>query len=109
LLYLRQEGRGIGLSNKLKAYHLQDLGRDTVQANIELGFAPDLRDFKIVSTILEQLGIDSIRLLTNNPNKLSSFDSTSIKVSERIPLVIPPSSYSACYLKTKKDKMGHLL
>ena len=107
VLYLRQEGRGIGLFNKVNAYALQDKGFDTVEANHQLGFEADMRDFSIVEEILEYFGIKQIRLLTNNPKKEFSFKK--IKVIERIPVIIKPNQYNEFYLKTKKEKLGHKL
>lgn len=109
LLYLRQEGRNIGIINKLKAYNLQDQGLNTAEANIELGFPADARDFKIAVEILEDLGITSINLLTNNPEKISYISESSIKLIKRIPLEINPEKENLDYLKTKKDYFGHLL
>lgn len=109
LLYLRQEGRNIGIINKLKAYNLQDQGLNTAEANIELGFPADARDFKIAVEILEDLGITSINLLTNNPEKISYISESSIKLVKRIPLEINPEKENLDYLKTKKDYFGHLL
>jgi 3,4-dihydroxy 2-butanone 4-phosphate synthase/GTP cyclohydrolase II len=109
LVYLRQEGRGIGLLNKLKAYALQDEGHDTVEANLKLGFAPDERDFRVAGKILHALGIEGIRLLTNNPVKLESLAGCGISVLGRVPLVITPTQYSEGYLRTKREKLGHLL
>lgn len=109
VLYLRQEGRGIGLSNKIKAYALQDCGRDTVEANEELGFPADMRDFLVAAKILELMAIKQVRLLTNNPNKVMALDSSTIKVIERVPLIAKQDSYSLSYLKTKQEKLGHLL
>ena len=109
LLYLRQEGRGIGLINKMKAYNLQDNGLDTIKANHALGFPTDERDFGIAISMLKDLGINSINLLTNNPGKLSAFDGTGIEVVERIPVVIDARKENAGYLKVKKDELGHLL
>ena len=107
VIYLRQEGRGIGLFNKVNAYALQDKGLDTVEANHQLGFEADLRDFSIVEKILKHFDITRIRLLTNNPQKLISLKN--IEVVERIPIKIEPNSYNESYLQTKKEKMGHLL
>lgn len=107
LIYLRQEGRGIGLFNKINAYHLQDLGADTVEANHQLGFEADLRDFSVVEEILNHFGIQKIRLLTNNPKKLYSFQK--IEVVERIPIKVKPNPYNREYLFTKKIKLNHLL
>lgn len=109
LLYLRQEGRGIGLGNKLRAYELQDQGHDTVEANVRLGFAPDARDFAVAAKILEHFGIQSVKLLTNNPNKLETLEQFGISVVERVPLLIPPNEFSRDYLSTKREKLGHLL
>lgn len=109
LLYLRQEGRNIGIINKLKAYNLQDKGLNTAEANIELGFPADARDFKIAVDILEDLGIQSVNLLTNNPEKISFIKDSSIKLVHRIPLEINPEKENFEYLKTKKDFFGHFL
>jgi 3,4-dihydroxy 2-butanone 4-phosphate synthase / GTP cyclohydrolase II len=109
LVYLDQEGRGIGLANKIRAYALQDRGVDTVEANERLGFPADLRDYRIAIRMLRRLGVKSLRLLSNNPRKLAGITGEGISVSERIPIEIPPTASTARYLKTKKDKLGHLL
>lgn len=109
VLYLRQEGRGIGLVNKLKAYNLQDEGLDTREANLALGFHEDLRDYTSAIAILEDLGISQIRLLTNNPEKLQAFDDSPITVVDRVPIEMPPKTENLGYLRTKKKDMGHLL
>lgn len=109
LLYMRQEGRGIGFHNKLRAYALQDSGLDTVEANLSLGFAPDLRDYGIGAQILAELGLQKIRLLTNNPKKVIGLESYGLKVVEIVPIVAPPNPHNAHYLETKRKKLGHLL
>ncbi|MDR1831773.1 MAG: bifunctional 3,4-dihydroxy-2-butanone-4-phosphate synthase/GTP cyclohydrolase II [Fusobacteriaceae bacterium] len=109
VLYLRQEGRGIGLLNKLKAYTLQDHGADTVEANIELGFEPDMRDYAVAAQMLKALGINSVRILTNNPEKMHGLEDYGIKITGREPLEIGYNAINKKYMKTKKDKMGHLL
>lgn len=107
ILYLRQEGRGIGLFNKIKAYHLQEEGYDTVDANIKLGFAPDLRNYKIACLMLKELGVKSIDLLTNNPDKIEQVEKYDIKVNKRVPIEIHSNHIDRIYLKTKADRMGH--
>lgn len=109
VVYLRQEGRGIGLGNKLRAYHLQDGGMDTVEANEELGFAPDLRDYGIGAQILLDLGLHSIRILTNNPKKIVGLDGYDIEVTGQEPLRVEPSVHNERYLETKRSKLGHIL
>jgi 3,4-dihydroxy 2-butanone 4-phosphate synthase/GTP cyclohydrolase II len=109
LLYLRQEGRGIGLANKLKAYELQDQGLDTVEANIQLGFKDDERTYDVGTQILKQLGIKSVRLLTNNPSKIEGLRDNGIMVNDRVPIEAFPTKENITYLKVKKFKMGHLL
>lgn len=109
IVYLRQEGRGIGLVNKLKAYHLQEEGMDTVEANEALGFKPDLRDYGIGAQILLDLGLRSIRLLTNNPKKIVGLDGYDIEITGRVPLQVEPGEHNERYLETKRSKLGHLL
>ena len=109
LIYLRQEGRGIGLINKLRTYAVQDEGFDTVEANLMLGFPPDLREYKSAARILEDLGVRSVRLLTNNPLKLEGLASQGIRVSECLPLVVEPSAENRVYIETKREKLGHWL
>jgi 3,4-dihydroxy 2-butanone 4-phosphate synthase/GTP cyclohydrolase II len=109
LLYMRQEGRGIGIHNKIRAYALQDAGLDTVEANISLGFAPDPRDYGIGAQILAELGLHNVRLMTNNPKKRIGLESYGLKVTEIVPIVTSPNQYNRRYLATKQKKMGHLL
>jgi 3,4-dihydroxy 2-butanone 4-phosphate synthase/GTP cyclohydrolase II len=109
VLYLPQEGRGIGLINKIKAYELQDEGLDTVEANRKLGFAADSRDYEFAAAALKALGVRSVRLLSNNPDKINQLEDSGIPVAQRIPCRPRTSHHSKSYLRTKKDKMGHLL
>ena len=109
VLYLRQEGRGIGIINKMKAYNLQDLGIDTHQANLDLGLEADGRRYDAALEMLEHLEVKQIRLLTNNPDKLRAFDHSPVSVVERLPILIDPSEENAKYLETKKSKFGHFI
>lgn len=109
LLYLSQEGRGIGLFNKIKAYKLQEQGRDTVQANLDLGFNEDERDYGVGANILRELGLGKLRLITNNPKKRKGLEGYGLKIIENLPLVIEPNKHNQFYLETKRDKMGHFL
>ncbi len=109
LLYMSQEGRGIGLGNKIKAYELQEQGLDTVEANIKLGFAPDLRDYGVATQILKEVGVSTIRLLTNNPRKVMGLESYGLKIVERIPIEVKPNSINRRYLETKKVKLHHMI
>ncbi len=109
LVYLRQEGRGIGLLNKLHAYSAQDGGLDTVDANLHLGFEPDLRDYSAAIAILEDLGVGAARLLTNNPGKVAALERSPIRLAGRVPLLAPPTAHNRGYLETKRLRLGHLL
>jgi len=109
LLYMRQEGRGIGLVNKLKAYALQEQGRDTVEANLELGFPADLRDYGIGAQMLVDLGVRNLRLMTNNPKKMIGLQGYGMNIVERVPLEMDSSASNRSYLRTKQEKLGHLL
>jgi len=109
LLYIRQEGRGIGLVNKLKAYVLQDQGLDTVDANLELGFQPDLRNYGIGAQVLVDLGVRKMRLITNNPKKMIGLQGYGLSIVEQVPIEIPPNEFNRCYLECKKNRMGHTL
>ncbi len=109
LLYVRQEGRGIGLLNKIQAYNLQDQGADTVDANVALGFAADQRDYTICADMLHLLGVSQVRLMTNNPRKLNAMTKLGIKIAERVPLQEGRNPYNEFYLETKAGKLGHML
>ena len=109
LVYMRQEGRGIGLANKLHAYHLQERGLDTVDANVRLGFAPDLREYGLGAEIIKNLGVKSIRLLTNNPRKIAGLSGYGLEITDRVPIVIEANEHDKKYLDTKRDRMEHLL
>jgi GTP cyclohydrolase II len=109
LIYLDQEGRGIGLSNKIRAYALQDQGMDTVEANVHLGFGEDLRDYGVAAQILKHFGVTRIALLTNNPKKIADLKRHGITIVKRIPLVIKSNKYNSKYLETKKEKMNHII
>jgi len=108
LIYEHQEGRGIGLMNKLRAYELQDGGLDTVEANERLGFAADLRDYALPAAILHYFKVDKVRLLSNNPEKVAALEQAGIQVVERAPIIVPPLETTAEYLRTKREKLGHL-
>ena len=109
LLYLRQEGRGIGLVNKIRAYRLQEAGADTVEANLQLGFHADARNYELVLPMLEQFGIEAVRLMTNNPRKIDGLTKLGIKVAERVPLLVNRNAYNDNYLNTKQAKLGHMM
>lgn len=109
ILYMRQEGRGIGLLNKIRAYHLQDDGADTVQANQALGFAPDLRSYELVAPMLGRLGVQAVRLMTNNPRKVDALQAAGVPVAERLPIRVGRNPANQGYLDTKRTKLGHLL
>ncbi|WMT52245.1 MAG: GTP cyclohydrolase II [Ferroplasma sp.] len=109
LIYLRQEGRGIGLLNKIRAYHLEDSGLDTVEANIEQGLPADNRTYTFATDVIKYFKIKSVQLMTNNPEKIKFLEDNGIKIVKRIPLIIEPTEFDKFYLETKKDKMGHLL
>lgn len=109
LIYENQEGRGIGLLNKLRAYELQDHGADTVEANQKLGFQPDLRGYAIAGGILRYFGVTAVRLMSNNPEKIQALERAGVRVAERIPSIVPPIESTEDYLRTKREKLGHLL
>ena len=109
LLYEQQEGRGIGLMAKLKAYELQDQGRDTVEANVELGYEADLREYELPARVLKLLGVEQVKLMTNNPDKVAALESGGIAVTERVSAEVEPQETFAAYLKTKQEKMGHIV
>ena len=109
IVYLQQEGRGIGLMNKIKAYKLQEQGMDTLEANVHLGFAPDEREYEVGADILNTLGVHKIKLLTNNPDKINKLEQSGIEVVERIPIIINPNEFNKNYLSTKENQMGHQL
>jgi len=109
LLYEQQEGRGIGLMAKLKAYELQDQGRDTVEANVELGFEADYREYELPARVLKMLGVGKVKLMTNNPDKVAALESAGIEVTERVSAEVEPQETFAAYLKTKQEKMGHIV
>ncbi len=109
VLYLRQEGRGIGLINKIRAYNLQDKGLDTVEANRALGFRDDERDYAVAAHMIHSLGIKSVKLLTNNPNKIQQIEEHGVVVAERVPHIIPPNEHNRFYLETKANRSGHFI
>jgi len=109
VLYLRQEGRGIGFTNKVRAYGLQDQGLDTVEANLALGFKDDMREYAVAAHMLHSLGVKSIRLMTNNPNKVNQLTQYGVQVSERVPHILPPNEHNIDYLRTKAKKSGHFI
>lgn len=109
VLYLRQEGRGIGLINKMRAYRLQEAGYDTVQANEQLGFKPDQRNYALVEPMLKQFGVTSLRLMTNNPRKITAMENLGITVAERVPLLVNRNAFNQHYLNTKAAKLGHMM
>lgn len=109
LLYEQQEGRGIGLMAKLKAYELQDAGRDTVEANVELGFEADYREYELPARVLKMLGVNSVKLMTNNPDKVAALESAGITVAERVSAEVEPQETFAAYVRTKQEKMGHIV
>jgi GTP cyclohydrolase II len=109
VLYMRQEGRGIGLTNKIRAYGLQERGLDTVEANLALGFRDDERDYRVAAAMLRTLGVRSIQLMTNNPEKVRMLEAHGVKVSERLPHVVPPNPHNEAYLRTKAQRSGHLI
>jgi GTP cyclohydrolase II len=109
IIYHRQEGRNIGLLNKVNAYALQDEGKDTIEANLELGFKVDQRTYDVVAEVFRDFGLKQIRLLTNNPKKVEIVEATDVEITERIPVIIEPNPHNEGYLKTKKEQMGHLL
>src|SRR5690606_3366570 len=108
ILYMRQEGRGIGLSNKILAYNLQDQGYDTIEANLKLGLPAEAREYRSAVAMLQLLGVESVRLLTNNPAKIEALTNAGMQITGRLPIVIEPNIYSERYLQTKRDRMGHL-
>lgn len=109
VIYEHQEGRGIGIMNKLRAYELQDNGADTVEANLALGFDADLRNYELPVAIMKYFGLDSVKFLSNNPDKIAALESAGVQVAERVPAVVEPQEHAEEYLRTKKEKMGHLL